>query len=103
MLENDDGIVLVTEIFRPGRSGLALVFSRDGPGACESVVDRRDVVVHDATVSRIEIDALLGDGLIIGVERNAGRVDDARPAEATGLDFKHVVAAGAILVEPLAD
>src|SRR5262249_25896610 len=48
-------------------------------------------------------DALLDHGLIVGVQRNAGRLEDARAAEAARLGFEHVVLSVALAVDPLAD
>src|SRR6516165_2436571 len=75
----------------------------DGPGPRQGMVDGGDLVVQEIAVGLVEIDALLDHGLIVLVHGNAGAVEGARPFQAAGLDRQQVVAAIAILVDPLAD
>ena len=61
------------------------------------------LVVQQILVGLVEIDALLDDGLIVLVQRNAAEIEGARTTEVAGLDFEHVELAVAILVNPFAD
>ena len=67
------------------------------------MVDHGDLVIEDVGIGLVEIDPLLDDGLIIGVERNAVRAENAGAFETTGLDFEHVVAAIAVLIDPFTE
>src|SRR5262245_63622957 len=82
---------------------LATVASRYRPWARQRVVYRHHFVVDDIVLRFVEGDPLFEDGLIVGVQWNPGVVDDARTTEAARLDLEHVVAAVAILIDPLAD
>jgi len=59
--------------------------------------------VEQILVGLVEVDALLNDGLVVSMQRDAAGVKDARSLHAAGLDFECVVAAIAIGVEPFAD
>ena len=67
------------------------------------MVDRRHDIVNDLGILLVAVDALLDDGLVVDMKRNAGIVETAGSHEMTRLDFEHVVLAVAVLVEPLAD
>src|SRR5258708_39417412 len=67
------------------------------------MVDRGDLVVQDARIGLVAVDALLDDGLIVDVQRKPGLVESARPLEAARLDLERAVVAAAVLVDPAAD
>src|SRR5262245_11326218 len=97
--------VIDAEIFRPlrprlRRPAIALLHR---PGPRQGVVGDGHLVVQQILVCLVEIDALLDDGLVVLMQRNAAEVEGARPAEVTGLDFEHVELAVTILVDPFAD
>src|SRR5580692_6271522 len=74
-LTNDDvivvfrAVVLVPPII--GDAQIRLGY-RPRPGEC--MVDDRDLVVHHVLVGFVEIDTLLNDRLIVGVQRKAARL-----------------------------
>ena len=94
-------IVLGAIELEPDRIVLTLVVPGDGPGPRQRMIEGGYLVMQEIGVGRIEIEPLLENGLIVGVERNAGVVEIARPPEAAGLDLEHVVTA--ILAGPAAD
>src|SRR5262249_55241903 len=81
----------------------ALVDFVDHPWPGQRMVDGRDIIMEQVWIGLVEIDALFDDGLVIGMQGDAGGVVDAWPFQAAGLDHKGVVAAVAVLIEPLAD
>src|SRR5216684_5928876 len=81
----------------------ATVVLRDGPRARQRVIDDGDFVVQHVGIAFVEIDALLDDALIVPVQRSAADIVVAGAFEAAGLDQQRVVAAVAVLVDPLAD
>ena len=99
-------VVLAAVIFGPNRAGtgIAPVFLVDRPGPRQRVIDHGHFVVQDVRIGLVEMDSLLENRLIVEGERQAGRIIGTgsleRPA---GLDFEHVVAAVAVLVDPFAD
>src|SRR5215510_16177590 len=85
------------------RSLRAAVGLVHGPRAGQGVVDDRDVVVQEIWVGLVEVDALLDDGLVVLVKRQARAVEGTRTLDVTRFDDENVVAAVAVLVAPLAD
>ncbi len=67
------------------------------------MVDHGDLVVDHLGIGLVEVEALLENGLIVEVKRQAGGVVDARPLEAACFGLEHVIHAVAILVDPLSD
>ena len=59
--------------------------------------------MQDVAIVLVEIDAFLDDRLAVGVERNAARIVGAGVLEAARLDQQRIVAAVAVLIDPLAD
>src|SRR6266704_3733964 len=103
LADPDVMIVLGTMVEMPDHIALALILLGNGPGARERIVDRGDLVEQNVFVSLVERDALLDDGFAIVVQLDAARLERARPLEAAALDFEHVVAAIAVLIDPFAD
>src|SRR4051812_33002968 len=83
--------------------GTSAVGLRDRPGSRQSIVDGRDFVAQKVAIVTVEIQPLLDHTLVVGVQRDAGGIIDARPLEMPRLDFEHVEAAIAIFIEPSAD
>src|SRR5262249_17510444 len=73
------------------------------PWPGQSMIDGGDVIVQQIRVGLIEIDALLNDGLVVFVQRDAAGVENAWTLHATRLNHECVIAAVAVLIEPLAD
>ena len=67
------------------------------------MVHRGDLIVKQVWIGLVEIDALLDDRFVIGMERDAGCVVNARSLEAAGLDREGVEAPITIRIEPFAD
>src|SRR5215472_13460746 len=88
--------------FRPRPAGAAEALG-DRPGPGQRMVDHRDLVAQNVAVGAVEIEELLDDALVVGMQRNAARVVDARALEAAGLDLERVVMPAAGAVEPTAD
>src|SRR5262249_1413990 len=105
LLADEDLLVaLMACVLGPERVLARPVFPRHPPGPGERVIDHRDVGAQHVGIGLVEIDALLDDGLVVLVQRNAGRaVEGARTAEAAGLDQERVEAAVAVGVLPPAD
>src|SRR4029434_373055 len=85
------------------RVGIAAQIPGHGPWPGQRMVVDRDLVVQDVLVGLVEIDALLEDRLVVVMQRQARGIVMARSLETSGLDFQHVVAAVAVLVDPSAD
>src|ERR1022692_2483006 len=75
----------------------------DPPRAGQRMVDGGDVVVKQVLVGLVQVDALFNNGLIVLMQRDTGGVKDAGTLHAAGLDFKGVVAAVAVRIDPFAD
>jgi hypothetical protein len=75
----------------------------DQPRPGQRMIEGGDLVVQQIGIGLVEIDALLDDGLVVGMQRDAGGVEDARPFEAARLDLERIVAAAPARVAPLAD
>ena len=67
------------------------------------MIDHGHFVVQNLRVCLVEVDSLLEDRLIVESQRQTGGIIGARSLEIEGLDFEHVVAAVAVLVDPFAD
>ena len=67
------------------------------------MVDRRDFGVKEVAVGLVEVDPFPDDSLVVLVQWEAISIECAGSLEGAGLNFKNVVAAVAILVDPLAD
>src|SRR5262249_53979427 len=78
-----------------------LLHGRPWPG--QRMVTYGGLVRARVLVGLVEVDALVDDGLVVGVERQAGRVVGARAGKTAGLHHQHVVAAIAVLIDPLPD
>src|SRR5262245_60103374 len=97
-------IVLGTMVEMPDHIiPLTLIFLGNGPRPCERIVDRGDLVEQEVLIGFVEGNALLDDGSTIVVQLYAACLERAGPLEAAGLDFEHVVAAVAVLIDPSAD
>src|SRR5260221_197475 len=75
----------------------------DQPRPGQGMIDGGNVVVQQIRGGLVEIDALLDDGLVVFVQRDAAGVEDAWTLHAAGLNHERVIAAVAVLIEPLAD
>src|SRR5262249_11383432 len=82
---------------------LALILLGDRPGTRERIVDGGDLVEQGVLGRLVEGAPLLDDGLTIVVQLDAARFERTRALEAARLDFKHVIAPVAVLVDPSAD
>src|ERR1700746_483185 len=67
------------------------------------MVDHGDFVVEDFRIGLIGEKSFFENGLIVEVEGKAGGVINARALKATRFDFKHLIVAVAILVDPSSD
>src|SRR6516225_1281676 len=76
------------------------VVTHDRPRPRQRMVGHRDLVMQDVVVRRVEIDALLEYRLVVGMQRYAGLVEEARALEILGLDLENTVVAIALLVDP---
>src|SRR6516162_9618261 len=106
MPDLDLSVILGAKIFQPGRLriGIAAVALVHRPGPRERMVDDRDLVVQQVRIGPVEMDALLEDGLIVVMKRQAGAVIGTGTLEgAARLDLEQAEAAGAVLVDPFAD
>src|SRR5262249_2469827 len=80
------------------------IFLVHGPGPRQGMVDRGNHVVQDLWIALVAEDALLEDGLVVEMKRQAGCVVSAGALEgAARFHFEHVIDAIAILVDPSAD
>ena len=103
LAEPDLLVAFLADIFGPERLRAAVVGPMHRPRPGERVVDHRDVVVHEVTVGLVEVDALLDDGLVVLVERDARAVIGARAAAGRGSRPPARRTAVAVFVEPAAD
>src|SRR5438128_1145194 len=104
MLANTDMIVaLGAGIMRPDRIALAAIIALDSPGTHQGVVDGRDLGMHHVTVGFVEVDFLLHDSAVVLVQRKSISIERSRTFEGAGLDFKLLIAAIAIFIDPFAD
>src|SRR6266478_5201850 len=96
-------IVLGAGIFLINRVELAPIEARYSPRPRQRMVEGGDLIAQHVRIGLVEINPLLDERLVVAVQRNAGRIERARPPHIAGLDFERVVGAVAIGVEPLAD
>src|SRR5262249_58253364 len=61
------------------------------------------LIVQDVAVRLVEVNALLDDGLIVLMQRNAGLIESALTSEMPRLDHERIEFSVAILVDPSAD
>src|SRR6516162_6686535 len=73
------------------------------PRAGQRMIDGSDVVVKQVLVGLVEVNALLNNGLIVIMQRDTGGIKDTGTLQAAGLDFKSVVAAVTVGIEPFTD
>ena len=85
------------------RTILADVFLGHDPRSRERIIDGGDLVVDDVLVVLVEIEALLGDGLVVRMQGNAAGLERAGAAHAAGLDAQLIVFAVAVGIDPLPD
>src|SRR5579871_4721865 len=96
LADADVNVALAADLMaEPDRSlGLhAPVRLVDDPRPRQRVICRGDVVMEQVRIGFVEIDSLVDDGFIVGVQRDAGSVINARALQAPGLDHERVVAA----------
>jgi len=101
----DMGIALGADRFAPPDRFLALgpaIVFGDGPGMRQGVVDGGDLVVQNVRIGLVLVDALLDDGLVVRMQRNAGAVE-VGDLSARGSHLQQIVAAVAVLVDPFAE
>src|SRR5262249_29808719 len=80
-LDENIVVVLGTAVLDPNRVTRAAIAAGDCPGAGQRVVNGRDLVAQNVRVRFVKEDALPDDSLIVLVQRNAARIEDARPLE----------------------
>src|SRR6266700_2489292 len=96
-------VVLGAMILDPGRVTVALVTPHHRPRARQGVVESRELVTQDVRIGLVKKYPLLHHRLIVLMQGNAARVENAGTLQAAGLDFEHVVAAISVLIDPMAD
>ena len=76
----------------------------DTPGTGQGMIEHGDFFMEDIGIALVEMEPLLEERLVVEVQRQPCRVIGARSLEgATRLDLENVVAAIAILIDPMAD
>src|SRR6266567_2493119 len=101
----DENVVVVfrAAMFDPRGVARTVVAARDGPGTRERVVGGRYFVAQDIRIFLVEKNPLLDDGLVVLMHGDTARVENSRALQMVRLDFKRVVAAVSIGIDPLAD
>src|SRR6516225_11473799 len=96
---------LVADILGPVRQWIegAPVVLHHRPWTGQCMVGHGDFVMQEVSIGLVEVDALLDDGLIVLVQRDAAAVEDTRSLQVAGFGFEHVIAAVPILVDPPSD
>src|SRR5262249_21281750 len=94
--EHDLMIVFGADLLQPDRIGGAVVAACHRPRPRQGMIDGRDLVMQEARIGPVQKDALLDDGLVVLVQRQAAIVERARFLEAARLDDKRVVASVAV-------
>src|SRR5215467_14502706 len=107
-VRSDDHIVVAlgTRNSSPVRIviGIAPIRLIDAPRLRQRVVEYGDFLMKEVRVALVDVKALLEGRLVVEVQRQPGCVVGARPFEgAQCFDFKHVVDAVAVFVDPPAD
>src|SRR5262249_25321541 len=103
LAEKHIAVVLGADVLDPGRVADASVAPGHRPGSGQGVIERGDLVAQHVVVGLVEEQPLLDHRLIVLVQRNSARVEDARPLERAGLDFEHAMAAAVIRIGPTSD
>ena len=67
------------------------------------MIDRGNFVVQNVAIGFVEVNPFPDHCLIVRVHRNAARVENAWTLKAARLDFKHVVPAISIFIDPIPD
>ena len=67
------------------------------------MVEHGDLVMGHVGIGSVEVDPLLDDGLIVGVQRQVAGIEGSGTAEAACLNFENIVAAIPVRIDPLAD
>src|SRR5262245_59834163 len=106
-----DGNHRVTHVFgtadfapAEARIGVAHILFVYCPRPCHSIVDHGDYVVKDSRIGLVAENALLEDGLVVEMKRQAGRIIHARTFErAARFHFEHVVDSVPVLINPFAN
>src|SRR5215831_6783485 len=83
------------------RTRIASIGLVDRPRLRQGMVDHRDLVMENARIVLVEIEALLEYRLIVEMQRQARSVIGTGTFEAARFDFKHVIAAITVLIDPL--
>jgi hypothetical protein len=96
-------VVVHAIVLEPDRIAVALVVSRDRPGAGQSVIVGRDFGAQDVRICRVEREPLLERGLVVGVKWQAAPVTGVWSPHKAGLDLEYAELAVAILVDPFSD
>src|SRR5262249_15624788 len=96
--DEDVAVILEADVLDPDRVAHAAIAPGDGPRTRQGMIDGGDLVAQD--VGRAQVDPLLDHGLIVLVQRDAARIEDARALEVAGLDLERVQAAAPIGGDP---
>jgi hypothetical protein len=99
----DVTVVFGAIVLKPDRIRHTALVLRHSPRAGQGVVDRHNPVMQQFRIGRIDVEAFLDDGLVVLMKWGAAVFVGARPLQASGFDLQHVVAAVAVLVDPVAD
>src|SRR5262245_30520237 len=98
--DQDMRIVLGAIVVEPERALVTTILLGHRPRPGQRIVDRGDVVEQYARIGLVEVNSLLDHGLVVAMERQAARLEGARPLHVARLDLEHVVAAVPVLVDP---
>src|SRR5215831_6541734 len=79
------------------------VVLHDRPGMDERVIHDRHFVMRDIRILAVDIELFLDDGLVVAMQRKAGRVESTGTAEPARFGLEQIVFAVAVGIDPLAD
>src|SRR5262249_33511987 len=96
-------IALDADVLHPDRVARAAIAPCDSPRTRQGVIDGGDLVEQQIGIGLVQGDTLLHHGLVVFMQRNSARVEDARTLQLARLDHERVVTAAAPRVDPLAD
>src|SRR5215467_665194 len=97
-------VVFFAVVLKPDRVvALAAIILDHRPGMRQRVIIARDLVMENVRIGAVQIEPLLEDSFIIGVERNATGLVSVGTLEVASFDFQHIEATVTILVDPFAD